>query len=85
MKNIIDCRRPFPFNLFQKEDNVTYRMECKTCNWQKLYRVFRGTVLYAPGVTPADNVVKAKSELPKACPQCGGSVKKHKLPSFIKY
>ncbi len=85
MKNIIGRNRPFPFNLFQKEDNVTYRIECKTCCWQKVYRVFSGTVLYASGVTPADNVVKTKGELPKACPQCDGKVSKHKLPSFIKY
>ena len=84
MNNIWDRRLPFPFNLFRKDKNVTYRIECKKCGWQKVFRIFSGTVWYAPGVTPSDNVVKAKRELPAVCPECGAKVRKYKLPCFIK-
>lgn len=84
MHNIWGRRLPFPFNLFRKDKNATYRMECKKCGWQKVYRVFSGTVWYATGITPSDNVVKTKSELPAACPECGGKVKTYKLPCLIK-
>lgn len=84
MNNICGHRLPFPLNLFRKDKNVTYRIECKECGWQKDFRIFSGTVLYAPGVSPSDNVVKTKSELPAACSECGGKVIKVRLPCFAK-
>ena len=84
MNSICGNRLPFPFNLFRNDKNVTYRIECKKCGWQKDFRIFSGTVWYAPGVTPSDNVVKAKRELPAVCPECGARIRKYKLPCFIK-
>ena len=84
MHNIWERRLPFPFNLFRKDTNATYRIECKKCGWQKTYRVFSGTVWYAPGVTPSDIVVKTKRELPNICPECEAKVNKYKLPCLIK-
>ncbi|MFA6103617.1 MAG: hypothetical protein WC721_15610 [Victivallaceae bacterium] len=84
MNNIWGRRLPFPFNLFQQENNATYHLECKKCGWQKTYRIFSGTGWYVPGVTPSGNMVKTKRELPSVCPECGGRVKKYKLPCLIK-
>ncbi len=84
MHNIWGRRLPFSFNLFRKDTNATYRIECKKCSWQKLYHVFSGTVWYAPGVISSDIVVKAKRELPTVCPECNAKVKTHKLPCLIK-
>ncbi|MEI8245111.1 MAG: hypothetical protein WCI51_04725 [Lentisphaerota bacterium] len=84
MNNICGHRLPFPFNLFRNDKNATYRIECKKCGWQKVFRIFSGTIWYAPGVSPSDNVVKTQSDLPAACPECGGEVKKVRLPCFAK-
>ncbi len=84
MNNICGHRLPFSFNLFRNDKNVTYRIECKKCGWQKAFRIFSGTVWYAPGVTPSDNVVKTKNELPAACSGCGGKIRKIKLPYCAK-
>jgi len=75
---------PFPFNLFRQDLNVTYRIQCKKCNWQKVYQVFSGTVWYASGATQSDDIVKTKRELPATCPECGAKVKKIRLPCFVK-
>ncbi len=60
VKGIWGRRLPFPFNLFQQGKLATYHLKCKSCAWEKTYRVFSGTVWYAPGVTPSENVVKQK-------------------------
>lgn len=77
-------RISFPFNLFRKDINVTYRIQCEKCGWQKVYQVSSGTVWFASGVTPSDNVVKAKRELPVICPECDAKLKKIRLPCLIK-
>ena len=84
MHNIWGRRLPFPFYLFRKDKNAMYRIECKKCGWQKVFRIFSGIVWHAPGVTPSGIVVKTKRELPVACLECGGKVKKVKLPNFYK-
>ena len=84
MNNIWGRRLPFSLNLFRNDKNAMYRIECKKCGWQKAFRIFSGTVWYAPGVSSSDNVVKTKSELPVTCPECGRKVKKVKLPCFAK-
>jgi len=86
LKLIIGRRKlPFPLNLLlQWNEPAYYIVKCKKCGWQKVFRIFSGTTWNAPGVTHADNVVKAKRELPAACPECGGEVKKVKLPNFNK-
>ena len=87
MLNLIVSRRklPFPFNLlFHWNEPEYYIVKCNKCGWQKMFRISNGTVWYAPGIVPVENIVKTKSELPAVCPECGGKVKKVKLPNFYK-
>jgi len=87
MLNLIVSRRklPFPFNLlFHWNEPEYYIVKCKKCGWQKTYRIFSGTTWNAPGVTPADNIIKTRKELPAVCLECGGKVNKIKLPNFNK-
>ena len=86
-KSIIGRRKlPFPFNLFHlwKDETGYYNVKCKKCGWQKTYRIFSGKTWNAPGVTPADNIIKTRKELTDNCPECGGKVNKVKLPNFYK-
>lgn len=79
-------RWPFPFNLFIKPGGPEFfQMHCRECGWNKKYEVFAGTVVYSPGSKPTSTVVKTKKDLPALCPECGSKVRKHKLPSFIRY
>ena len=84
VKGIWGRRLPFPFNLFQQDKPATYHIKCKNCAWEKTYRVFSGTVWYAPGITPAEIVVKTKGLLPAICPECGVKVNKYRLPCLNK-
>ena len=86
-KLIVGRRKtPFPFNFFSwwKDETGYYSVKCKKCGWQKIYHVFSGTTWNAPCVTPMENIVKTKNELPANCPECGGKVNKVKLPNFYK-
>ena len=85
-KSIIGRRKlSFPFNLFLRTNGpVYYTVKCKKCGWQKIYHVFSGTTWNAPGVTPVDNIIQTRKELPAACLDCCGKVNKVKLPNFYK-
>ena len=87
LKLIIGRRKlPFPLVLFywRKDETGYYSVKCKKCGWQKTYRIFSGTTWNAPGVTPADNIIKTRKELPAVCLECGGKVNKIKLSNFNK-
>ena len=85
-KSIIGRRKfPFPFNLlFIWNETAYYTVKCKKCGWGKIYHLFSGTTWNAPGVTPVDNIIQTRKELPAACLDCGGKVNKVKLPNFYK-
>ena len=84
MENLKRCfpkrRLPLLYNLFHRDENGRYRVNCRTCAWEKIYDVINGTAWNEFGIVIKDDLVKTRKELPAKCPLCGEKTKNKRLP-----